>query len=69
VVHVERGYAVAEDAEHVPQARRVGAGGDEDGDVAAGRDQVVLADEPLDSFDQCLVGHVGPVYTGVHLCQ
>ena len=38
--------AVAELAENVAEAGRVGTARDEDGDVASGRDQVALADPP-----------------------
>ena len=41
--------SVAERREHVPEAGRVGAAGDEAGDLAARRDQVVGADERLDA--------------------
>ena len=52
VVDVHRRDRVAELAEHVPEAGRVGAAGDEAADLAAGRDQVVLADEPLDALGE-----------------
>src|SRR5688572_865113 len=49
VVHVQRGDAVAERAEHVPEAGRVGAARDEARHLAAGGDQVVPADVLLDA--------------------
>ena len=52
VVHVQRRDAIAERAEQVPEAGRVGAARDEARDLAAGRDQLVLADEALDPVAQ-----------------
>ena len=49
MVDVERRDPVPERLQHVPEARRVGATGDEARDLAAGRDQVALADECLDA--------------------
>src|SRR5439155_348441 len=48
VVHVQRGDAVAELAQRVPEAGRVGAAGDEAADLAARLDQLVPADQLLD---------------------
>jgi hypothetical protein len=50
VVHVQRRRAVAELAQHVPEAGRVGAARDEADQVASLRDQVVTPNEPLDAF-------------------
>ena len=52
VMHVDGADAVAELAERVPEAGRVGTAGDEAGDLAAGRDQVMRGDEPLDACGQ-----------------
>jgi hypothetical protein len=52
VVHVDGGNGVAELAERMPEAARVGAAGDEARHLAAGRDQVVLTDEALDPLQQ-----------------
>ena len=49
VVHVQRGNAIAELAEDVPEARRVGPARDEARGLASGRDQIVAADVPLDA--------------------
>ncbi len=57
VVDVERRDAVAERAEHVPQARRVRSAGDEAADAAARLDQGVPADVLLDPFAQRLGVH------------
>ena len=48
VVHVERVDSVAERAQHMPEAGRVRAAGDEREHLAAGRDQLVAADVLLD---------------------
>ena len=50
MVDVERADLVAERAQNVPEAGRVGAAGDEAGDLAARRDQLVPADVGLDSL-------------------
>ena len=52
VVHVQRRDAVAERAERVPQARRVGSAGDEAAHLPARLDQVVRADVLLDARGQ-----------------
>jgi hypothetical protein len=49
MVHVQRGDLVAERAQRVPEARRVGAARDEAGDGTAGLDQLVAADVRLDA--------------------
>jgi len=51
VVDVQRRDAVAERAERVVQAGRVGAARDEAQDVAAGLDQVVAPDVRLDALE------------------
>ena len=48
VIHVQRGDAIAELRQDVPETGRVGAARDEAGHVAARRDQVVPADQLLD---------------------
>src|SRR5215203_5870283 len=50
VVHVQRGNVIAELTERVPEARRVGTAGDEDGHGAAGRNQLALADVRFDGL-------------------
>ena len=52
VLHVKRRHVVAERAQRVPQAGRVGAAGDEAENVTAGRDQLVPADVHLDARAQ-----------------
>ncbi len=44
VVHVQRGDAIAELGQHVPETGRVGPAGDEARDLASGRDQLMPAD-------------------------
>jgi len=60
VVHVQRRGAVAERPEQMPEAGRVGAARDEAGDLAAGRDQLMLADEALDTVAQLLHASIVP---------
>src|SRR5581483_8178293 len=52
VVDVQCRHAIAERAERVPQAGRVGAAGDEAQDLAAGLDQLVAADVRLDALEE-----------------
>ena len=53
VVHVQRRDGVAELAEHVPEAGRVGAAGDEDGDGRRPeRSELFVPDERLDALAQ-----------------
>ena len=61
VVHVERGDAVAQRAQGVPEAGRVGAAGDEARDRATGLDQLVRTDVPLDPIAQLPGRHRGIV--------
>jgi hypothetical protein len=58
VVDVERADVVAELAQGVEEAGRVGAAGDEAEDVAAGRDQAVAADVRFDPLEQLQAGIV-----------
>src|SRR5437764_1273515 len=60
VVHVQRRDAVAQRAEQMPEAGRVGAARDETRHVAAGRDQLVGADEALDPVAQLLHPSIVP---------
>ena len=52
VVHVQRRDAVAELPQHVPQAGRIGAAGDEAGHLRSGLDQLELADKGLDALSK-----------------
>jgi hypothetical protein len=63
VVHVNRADAVAQCAQDVPEAGRVGASGHEADDVASRWDQVALADERFDTVFED-VGHTSivPLY-------
>jgi hypothetical protein len=61
VIHVQRRDPIAERAEHVPEAGRVGAPGDETRDLAAGRDQLVPADEALDAIAQLVHPSIVPL--------
>jgi hypothetical protein len=63
VVHVQRRDAVAERAEQVPQARRVGTARDEARHFSARWDQLVLADEALDTVAQLLHASIVPPRT------
>ena len=60
VVHVHRRDAVAERAERMPETGRVRAARDQAGDLAAGRDQVVPADVPLDSGENVVHAPIVP---------
>ncbi len=53
VVHVEGRDAVAQRAENVPETGRIGSPRDETHHVAAGLDQAVPANVPLDASAQC----------------
>ena len=52
MVHVDRGHTEPELAKDVPQTRRVGAAGDEAGDLPSGGDQVVPAHGFLDALGE-----------------
>ena len=60
VVDVERRDAIAEQAEHVPEAGRVGAARNETGDLTARGNQLVLTDEPLDAIAELLHPSIVP---------
>jgi len=60
VVDVQRGDAVAELAERVVQARRIGAARDEAEGLAAGLDQPVPADVVFDAREEIQGGSLPP---------
>jgi len=69
---VQRGDAVPECTEHVVQARRVGAAGDETEDLTARRDQLVAPDVRVDALEQLQAHSVAPIWEGLaeyRLCR
>jgi len=57
VVDVQGRDAVPERRQHVPEAGRVGAARDEDGDVTSRRDEALVPNERLNALENCLFGH------------